>query len=116
MGRGQGDRMGQIYSPLIWYWFLKSIFSAGRKMPVWMVGLLDTLCPSQNIYLIGLYCFRKVVPKVFRLPLILRALWGVSKCQPVAVGSQSGTWSTLSNLVIRVAASTLESYICSLYD
>jgi len=35
-------------------------------MPVRMVGLLDTLCPSQNIYLIGLYCFRKVVPKVLK--------------------------------------------------
>jgi len=55
--QGEGDHMGQIYLPLIWYWFLKSIFSAGRKMPVQMVGLLDTLCLSQNIYLIGLYCF-----------------------------------------------------------
>ena len=57
MRQGEGDHMGQIYLPLIWYWFLKSIFSAGRKMPVQMVGLLDTLCLSQNIYLIGLYCF-----------------------------------------------------------
>ena len=44
---------------------MKSIFSAGRKMPARMVGLLDTLCPSQDIYLIDHYCFRKVVPKVW---------------------------------------------------
>jgi len=29
-----------------------------------MVDLLDTLCPSQNLYLIDGYCLRKVVPKV----------------------------------------------------
>ena len=33
-------------------------------MPAQMVDLLDTLCPSQNIYLIDGYCLQKVVPKV----------------------------------------------------
>ena len=56
--------MRQKYSPLIWYQFMKSIFSAEWKMPARMVGLLGTLCLLQNIYLIDHYCFRKVVPKV----------------------------------------------------
>jgi len=44
----------------------QSILRTGREMPTRMVGLLDTLFQSQNIYLIDLYCFRKVVPKVDR--------------------------------------------------
>ena len=70
-GWGEGEVrvrrcMRQKYSPLIWYQFMTSIFSAEWKMPARMVGLLGTLCPSQNIYLIDHYCFRKVVPKVPR--------------------------------------------------
>ena len=42
----------------------QSILSTGREMLAWMVGLLDTLFWPQNIYLIDLYCFRKVLPKV----------------------------------------------------
>ena len=41
-----------------------SILSTSGEMPAWMVGLLDTLFQSQNIYLIDLYCFRKVLPEV----------------------------------------------------
>ena len=33
-------------------------------MLAWMTDLLGMLCLSQDIYLIDVYCFRKVVPKV----------------------------------------------------
>ena len=40
-------------------------FKHYQEMPVQMVGLLlDILFQPQNIYLIDLYCFQKVLPKV----------------------------------------------------
>ena len=81
---------------------MKSIFSAGRKMPAQMVGLLDTLCPSQDIYLIDHYCFRKVVPKVHQITK-MDYFVGVNSVH--ASGSSTNTLSTSAPLDLRALLS-----------
>ena len=64
VGEGKEGKEAHLHMVMLRKMIRHTILSTGREMPARIVGLLDTLCMSQKLYLRDPYCHRKLVPKV----------------------------------------------------